>query len=188
MPTARRYARLGVVRFAELPARLAAGGAARFKLAGIVVARKERNSARGSRFAFVQMSDASGVFEVTLFSEVLAQSRELLDGGQPLLVTADVRAEEETLRLTAQHFEPLDRVVAQAAAGLKVLLGEAAALSPLKQLIAAAKRRPRPRHPGRAGRRRRARSRSRSPAASRSAPPCARRCSAVPGVLDVQEV
>ncbi|HXP29628.1 MAG TPA: OB-fold nucleic acid binding domain-containing protein, partial [Stellaceae bacterium] len=108
----------------------------RFKLAGIVIARKERNSARGSRFAFVQMSDTSGVFEVMVFAEVLAQSRQLLDSGQPLLVTADVRAEEETLRLTAQRFEPLDRVVAEAAAGLKVVLGEIEALSPLKQLIA----------------------------------------------------
>jgi DNA polymerase-3 subunit alpha len=129
-------ARVGAVSFAELPARLAAGGPTRFKLAGIVIARKERNSARGSRFAFVQMSDTSGVFEVMVFAEVLAQSRQLLDGGQPLLVTADVRAEEETLRLSAQRFEPLDRVVAEAAAGLKVFLGDSEALSPLKQLIA----------------------------------------------------
>ena len=127
--------RLGVVRFADLPARLAAGGATRFKLAGVVISRKERTSARGNRFAFVQMSDASGVFEVTMFSEVLGQTRALLDSGQPLLVTVDVRAEEETLRLTAQRAEPLDGVVAHAAAGLKVFLGEADALSPLRGLM-----------------------------------------------------
>ncbi len=127
--------RLGVVRFADLPARLAGGGATRFKLAGVVIGRKERTSARGNRFAFVQMSDASGVFEVMMFSEVLGQTRALLDGGQPLLVTVDVRAEEETLRLTAQRAEPLDGVVAHAAAGLKVFLGEPDALSPLRGLM-----------------------------------------------------
>jgi DNA polymerase III subunit alpha len=127
--------RVGVVRFADLPARLAAGGATRFKLAGVVIGRKERTSARGNRFAFVQMSDASGVFEVTVFSEVLSQARQLLDDGQPLLVHVDVRAEEETLRLTAQRAEPLDSVVAHAAAGLKVFLGEAGALSPLRGLM-----------------------------------------------------
>jgi DNA polymerase-3 subunit alpha len=127
--------RVGVVRYADLPVRLAANGSTRFKLAGIVVGRKERTSARGNRFAFVQMSDASGVFEVTLFSEVLGQSRALLDAGQPLLVTVDVRAEEEMLRLTAQRIETLDSVVAHAAAGLRIFLGEPDALSPLRGLM-----------------------------------------------------
>ncbi|HEU5274759.1 MAG TPA: DNA polymerase III subunit alpha, partial [Xanthobacteraceae bacterium] len=76
-----------------------------------------------------------GMFEVMLFSEVLGQSRQLLDAGQPLLVTVDVRAEEESLRLTAQHIEPLDGVVAHAAAGLKVFLGEPDALTPLRGLM-----------------------------------------------------
>jgi DNA polymerase-3 subunit alpha len=127
--------RLGVVRFSELPARLAGGGATRYKLAGIVVGKKERTSARGNRFAFVQMSDSTGVFEVTLFSEILSQSRPLLEAGQKLLVTVDVRAEEESLRLTAQRIEALDSVVAHAAAGLKVFLGEVAALAPLRTLV-----------------------------------------------------
>ncbi len=127
--------RLGVVRFADLPARLTVGGATRFKLGGVVIGRKERTSARGNRFAFVQMSDASGVFEVMMFSEVLGQARQLLDSGQPLLVTVDVRAEEESLRLTAQRAEPLDSVAAHAAAGLKVFLGEPDALPPLRGLM-----------------------------------------------------
>jgi DNA polymerase-3 subunit alpha len=128
-------ARVGVVRFAELAERLAGGGSTRYRLAGIVIGRKERSSAEGRRFAFVQMSDASGVFEVTLFSEVLAQSRQVLESGQPLLVTVDVRAEGDTFRLTAQKIEPLDRIVAQAAAGMKVVLVDAAALEPLRNLM-----------------------------------------------------
>ena len=73
---------------------------------------------------------------MTLFSEVLAQARGLLEGGQPLIVTLDVRREEENLRLTAQKIEPLDTVVAQAAAGLRVFVAEAEALPRLKSLIA----------------------------------------------------
>jgi DNA polymerase III subunit alpha len=127
--------RVGVARFAELPERLAAGGSTRFRLAGIVIGKKERSSAEGRRFAFVQMSDSSGSFEVTLFSEVLSQSRQLLDSGQPLLVSVDVRAEEESLRLTAQKIEPLDRIVAQAAAGMKVILADSLALEPFRNLM-----------------------------------------------------
>jgi DNA polymerase-3 subunit alpha len=128
-------ARVGVVRFADLPDRLAGGGSTRYRLAGIVIARKERSSSEGRRFAFVQMSDASGTFEVTVFSEVLAQARELLDSGKPLLVTVDIRADDDALRLTAQRLEPLERIVAQAAAGLKVVLGEAGALAAFKSLL-----------------------------------------------------
>jgi DNA polymerase-3 subunit alpha len=136
-PYGKSLARAGIIRYADLPAGLAANPTNRFKLAGIVIGRpKERTSGRGNRFAFVQMSDPSGAFEVTLFSEMLAGSRALLDSGQPLVVTVDVRNEEESLRLTVQKIEPLDTVVAHAAAGLRVFLGEARALASLKSVIA----------------------------------------------------
>jgi DNA polymerase-3 subunit alpha len=135
-PYGRSLERAGIIRYADLPAALAANAASRFRLAGIVVGRKERTSARGNRFAFVQMSDPSGVFEVTLFSEVLREARALLESGEPLVVTVDVRAEEESQRLTVQKIEPLDAVVADAAAGLRVFVGEAGALDHLKNVIA----------------------------------------------------
>jgi len=134
-PYGRSLERAGILRWVDVPAALAAGGATRFRLAGIVIGKKERTSARGSRYAFVQFSDTSGVFEVTVFSEVLSLARPLIDGGQPLIVTLDVRREEENLRLTAQKIEPLDSVVAHAAAGLRVFVGEAEALPRLKSLI-----------------------------------------------------
>jgi DNA polymerase III subunit alpha len=127
--------RAGILRSAELSRALAANGATRFRLAGIVVGRKERTSARGNRFAFVQMSDTSGVFEVTLFAEMLSQSRALFEAGQPLVVSVDVRSEDDNLRLTAQKVELLDDVVAHAAAGLRVFLGEERALATLKSVI-----------------------------------------------------
>ena len=146
-PYGKSLERAGILRWADLPAALAASGTTRFRLAGIVVGKKERTSARGSRFAFVQLSDTSGVFEVTVFSEVLAQARALFDGGQPLIVTVDVRREDESLRLTAQKIEPLDSVVAHAAAGLRVFVGEAEALPRLKSLFGReAGGRPRPGH------------------------------------------
>ena len=134
-PYGRSLERAGILRCVDLPAALAANASTRFRLAGIVIGRKERTSARGSRFAFVQFSDNSGAFEVTMFSEVLAQSRALLDSGQPLIVTVDVRREEDSLRLTAQKIEPVDGIVAHAAAGLRVFVAEAEALPRLKSLI-----------------------------------------------------
>jgi DNA polymerase-3 subunit alpha len=134
-PYGKSLERAGIIRWADLPAGLAANPTNRFRLAGIVIGRKERTSGRGNRFAFVQMSDPSGTYEVTLFSEILREARALLDSGQPLVVTVDVRSEEENLRLTVQKIEPLDTVVALAAAGLRVFVGEARALSSLKSVI-----------------------------------------------------
>jgi DNA polymerase-3 subunit alpha len=138
-PYGKSLERAGILRWADLPAALAApaglGGSTRFRLAGIVIGKKERTSARGNRFAFVQLSDTSGAFEVTVFSEMLSQARGLLEGGQPLITTVDVRREEESLRLTVQKIEPLDTVVAQAAAGLRIFVSEAEALPRLKSVI-----------------------------------------------------
>jgi DNA polymerase III subunit alpha len=134
-PYAKSLERAGVLRWVDLPAALAANGSSRFRLGGIVIGKKERTSARGNRFAFVQLSDTSGAFEVTMFSEALAQARGLLEGGQPLIVTIDVRREDESLRLTVQKIEPLDTIVAQAAAGLRIFVAEAEALPRLKSVI-----------------------------------------------------
>src|SRR5260370_4335118 len=68
------------------------------------------------------MSDMSGLYELTIFSEVLAQARQLLDAGQPLLVTVDCRMEADAIRLTAQTIDPLDGAVAHAAAWARRLL------------------------------------------------------------------
>ncbi len=114
----------------------AKGGTARLTLAGIVVGKQIRTSKSGNRFAFVQLTDRTGVFEVTLFSEVLAVSRELLDSGEPLLVKADARIEDDAMRLLASRLEPLDKAVEQTAAGLEIHVRDTRALEPLHSLIA----------------------------------------------------
>jgi DNA polymerase-3 subunit alpha len=131
----RSLERAGILRIADLPAARAANRTGRFRLAGIVIGRKERTSARGNRFAFVQMSDPSGVFEVTLFAELMSQSRQLLDSGEPVVVSVDASGDDDNLRLTAHKIDALDAVVADAAAGLRVFLGEAHALPSLKGVI-----------------------------------------------------
>ncbi|MDX1483158.1 MAG: DNA polymerase III subunit alpha, partial [Alphaproteobacteria bacterium] len=133
-----RLERLHVMAAATLPARVGGGDEVRIKLAGTVISKKERTSARGSRFAFVQMSDPSGMYEVTVFSEVLGRARELLEAGSNVLVSADARREGEGIRLTAQAIEPLDAAVARAAPGVKVSLGGSEALARLREIMAEA--------------------------------------------------
>ena len=87
--------------------------------------------------AFVQFSDATGVYEVTLFSETLGQCRELLEGGQTLLLrVASEHRDVDEPRLTAQSVEPLDNAAARASSGLDLHLTSPGPLESLKSLLA----------------------------------------------------
>ena len=125
-------ARLGVQPVAEI---LAEGRSRSVSLAGTVVAKKERTSGRGNRFAFVQFSDASGVFEVTAFSEVLAASRDLLEVGNSLLVKATAQFDGEDVRFTAQSLAPLAAAAAQACPGLKLSLRPGTPLARIRDTL-----------------------------------------------------
>lgn len=109
------------------------------KLAGIVGGRRIMTTSRGSKMAFVAMSDASGNFEVTLFSETLSTARELLDSGQPLLVTVNVDKKGEgpdaELRLTANAVKSLDEEAAQAAKGMRIVINEDSDIAKLKSIF-----------------------------------------------------
>ncbi len=127
--------RLNTVRVADLPGKLAGGGSTRYSMAGIIIAKQERTAKSGNRFAFCSLSDASGVFEVTLFQETLAQTRELLVPGTAVLLAVDVQRQGEELRLTCQSVKSLEEEAAKVAEGIRLLLTEADPLPALKAII-----------------------------------------------------
>jgi DNA polymerase-3 subunit alpha len=126
--------RLGVTPSALIGDR-ARSGTGRLKLAGTVTGRKERNTRTGSRMAWVNLSDQTGSYEVTLFSEVLNRCRDMLEEGSALLLTVDARVENDTLRLTAQDCESLDKAAAGAGQGVRVWLAATTALPDIRTLL-----------------------------------------------------
>jgi DNA polymerase-3 subunit alpha len=106
------------------------------KLAGSVSSRQERKSARGNRFAFIQLSDPTGLYEVTCFSEVLEASRDHLDPGSNVVLTVKAELEGETLKLLAQSITPIDAATATAGAqDLRIHLARAEAVPSLATLL-----------------------------------------------------
>jgi DNA polymerase-3 subunit alpha len=126
--------RLGVVPTTALMARAEAGGG-RVKIAGCVAGSKERTTKSGNRMAWITLSDAVGSCEVTLFKEVLSRSRDLLQAGAPLLVTADVRMEGEALRITVSDVTSLERAAAEAGAGMRIWLRETEAVAHIRAIL-----------------------------------------------------
>tara|TARA_R110000868_G_scaffold237132_4_gene491475 strand:- start:240049 stop:243660 length:3612 start_codon:yes stop_codon:yes gene_type:complete len=105
--------------------RLAEGGAMVAKMCGIVTGCQERKSARGNRFAFAQLSDPTGGYEITIFSDTLEASRDFLINGSKVVLTVEATLESDQLKLLARGIVPMDGVVADAGAiGLKIYMNE----------------------------------------------------------------
>ncbi|MFO1068257.1 MAG: DNA polymerase III subunit alpha [Geminicoccaceae bacterium] len=99
--------KLGIIPVDRIRAEMGSRDQARLTLAGVVISKQERTTER-SRFAFVQMSDATGAYEVTVWGDLLATVRELLTAQVPLRLDVDARLEGDAVRLIAQRIEKLD--------------------------------------------------------------------------------
>ena len=127
--------RLGAISSAQLETQGLAG-VTRARVAGCVVAAKERTTRTGSRMAWVRLSDQGGSFEVTLFSEVLNTARDLLKPGAAVLMGVELKLEGEALRITATDCRGLDQAASEAGAGMRIWLDKTEAVPHIRQLLA----------------------------------------------------
>jgi DNA polymerase-3 subunit alpha len=104
--------RLNIVPFMEVEAGLQYRPVMRVRMAGVLIRKAEKISAKnGNKFAFLTLSDSSGVYEVMLFSETLMRTRSFLEPGQSLLLMADAELRDDQLRLTVQDVRPLEEAL-----------------------------------------------------------------------------
>jgi len=76
----------------------------------------------------VGLSDPSGQYEAVLFSEGLAQYRDLLEPGAAVLMLLTAELQGEDVRARIQSVEPLDIAAAKTHRGLRVVLQSEAPL------------------------------------------------------------
>ena len=132
------FERLRVVSSGDIADMVKLSGPARVKMAGIVSSVRERISQKGNKFAFVTASDKAGAFDLMCFSETLAQSKEKLKSGQPLLlgVSADKKPDSDEIRMNLNTVDYLSDVMSQTASTLIITVGQAATVAQLGQLFA----------------------------------------------------
>ncbi len=87
------------------------------QIAGTVAARMERKSAKGTAYAFVSLSDPTGLYEVTVFSDLLAAARDKLEPGQNVVLQVKVEPSGEQVKMLANSVTALDDAIADAGAG-----------------------------------------------------------------------
>ena len=128
-------ARKGVLTLSDVMAKVQ-GGAFVARMAGAVSSRQERKSQKGNRFAFVALSDPTGLYEVTMFSDVLDVARPHLETGMNILLQVEATFEADQLKLLCRGVQPLDAAVASASTGLRVFVDGAAGIASVQSLLA----------------------------------------------------
>ena len=101
----------------------AQGGKIIAKIAGSVSGKQVRKSAKGNRFAFAQLTDPTGAYEVTIFSDVLEKFGDNFDIGKNVTLTVEANVDADQLKLLVRSAQPVDVSVQDAAAmGLKIFV------------------------------------------------------------------
>ncbi len=128
--------RLRVQSWAEF-SRAVKSGATAGKVAATVVSRMERRTKTGNKMGIIGLSDPTGHFEAVLFSEGLAQYRDLLEPGAAVLLQLGAELQGEDVRARVLHAEPLDDAAAKTQKGLRIFLRDTKPLESIARRLAA---------------------------------------------------
>jgi DNA polymerase-3 subunit alpha len=107
-------------------ARQVKAGANAGRVAATVVSRQERRTKTGNKMGILGLSDPTGHFEAVIFSEGLAQYRDLLEPGASVLLFLAAEAQGDEVRCRIQNVQPLDDAAEQISRSLRVYLRDAA--------------------------------------------------------------
>src|SRR5437762_3038646 len=113
--------RLRVQSWAEF-SRAVKTGATAGKVAATVVSRMERRTKTGNKMGIMGLSDPTGHFEAVLFSEGLAQYRDVLEPGAAVLLQLGAELQGEDVRARVLHAGPLDDAAAKTQKGLRIFV------------------------------------------------------------------
>ncbi|MEL6437326.1 MAG: DNA polymerase III subunit alpha, partial [Pseudomonadota bacterium] len=84
-------------------------GARAGRLAGTVVSKKVRRTKNGSKMAVLTLSDATGQFEVVMYSDQLEQYGDMAETGKNFVLTIGVRErDDETISIILNTLSPLE--------------------------------------------------------------------------------
>jgi DNA polymerase-3 subunit alpha len=111
-------------------------GATAGRVAATVVSRMERRTKTGNKMGIMGLSDPTGHFEAVLFSEGLAQYRDVLEPGAAVLLQLGAELQGEDVRARVLHAEPLDDAAAKTQKGLRIFVRDTKSLDSIARRLA----------------------------------------------------
>jgi DNA polymerase-3 subunit alpha len=106
-------------------------GATAGRLAGTVTSKQERKTRTGNKMGVVMFSDRTGQFEAVMFSETLAQYRDLLEPGRSVVLTAQAEDRPEGVNLRIQTAQSLEEEASRVQKAMRIYVRDAAPLNAL---------------------------------------------------------
>ncbi|GAA2822264.1 DNA polymerase III subunit alpha [Aminobacter aminovorans] len=110
-------------------------GATAGRLAGTVTTKQERKTKTGNKMGIVQFSDVSGQYEAVMFSETLAQYRDLCEPGKSVVVTVAAEDRPEGVSLRIQTVQSLEDEASRVQKTLRIFVRDAAPLNMLSNQL-----------------------------------------------------
>jgi DNA polymerase-3 subunit alpha len=92
------------------------------RVGATVISRQERRTKTGNKMGIIGLSDPSGQFESVLFSEGLAQFRDMLEPGRAVLLQLGAELQGEEVRARIHNVEALDEAAAKTQMALRIFL------------------------------------------------------------------
>jgi DNA polymerase-3 subunit alpha len=106
-------------------------GATAGRLAGTVTSKQERKTRTGNKMGVVMFSDQTGQYEAVMFSETLAQYRDLLEPGRSVVLTVAAEDRPEGVSLRIQTVQSLEDEASRVQKALRIYVRDAAPLNAL---------------------------------------------------------
>lgn len=110
-------------------------GASAGRLAGTVTSKQERKTRTGNKMGVIQLSDTTGQYEAVLFSEGLAQYRDVLEPGTSVVITVSAEDRPEGINMRIQTAQSLEDEASRVQKALRIYLRDAAPLNTLSSQL-----------------------------------------------------
>lgn len=128
--------RLGIIPMMEVEEVLAHKSSAMIDMAGVLIKKQVRVSPKsGNKYAFLQLSDSTGVYEVAVFSELLSASQDILEPGESLLLKVIAEQREDQVRYTTQTIQPLEKALSNKVKEIHIHVQDKDAVLGLKEFL-----------------------------------------------------
>lgn len=120
-----QFKRLRIKTYMDIVNILQGKSSTREKVAGVLIKKQIKVSAKsGNKYAFLQISDTSGIYEAMAFSETISKASQLLEVGRSLLFTIDAEYKDDQLRLLVQDIIPMEENLDQKISEVRLVLTE----------------------------------------------------------------
>jgi DNA polymerase-3 subunit alpha len=111
------------------------GGATAGRVAATVVSRAERRTKTGNKMGIIGLSDPSGHYEAVIFSEGLAEYRDMLEPGANVLLFLSGEVQGDEIRARIQSAQALDDAAVKMTSSLRIHLRDIGALASLQRRL-----------------------------------------------------